>query len=100
MQKVTLDLEQKSYALRAAMPEKVISDARAARSNLVNETLHPAPERDVAGKRSFLILCLQHHFQAVITIDELLSVALVASHEAEVHQIQMLSASERKLPGR
>eukprot|EP00434_Breviolum_minutum_P016235 symbB.v1.2.014307.t1/scaffold1045.1/size142133/1 len=48
MQKVTLEqqIEQKSHAQRTAMLEKVISDERAERRNLVNETLEVNSQRE------------------------------------------------------
>ncbi|CAK9075027.1 Hypothetical protein SCF082_LOCUS36439 [Durusdinium trenchii] len=55
MQKVTLEqqIEQKSHAQRTAMLEKVISDERAERRNLVNETL------EVNSQRADTLDCLR-----------------------------------------
>lgn len=122
MQKVTLEqqIEQKSHAQRTAMLEKVISDERAERRNLVNETLEVNSQRDdtldclrraqneiTEIKRQRLeneeeierlkvMLQAQEHrnTEQLVTIDKYH--AVVASHEAEVHQIQMLLECERE----
>lgn len=122
MQKVTLEqqLEQKSHAQRTAMLEKVISDERAQRRNLVNETLEVNSQREdtldclrraqneiTEIKRQRLeneeeierlkvMLSAQEHrnTEQLVTIDKYH--AVVASHEAEVHQIQMLLECERE----
>lgn len=122
MQKVTLEqqIEQKSHAQRTAMLEKVISDERAERRNLVNETLEVNSQREdtldclrraqneiTEIKRQRLeneeeierlkvMLSAQEHrnTEQLVTIDKYH--AVVASHEAEVHQIQMLLECERE----
>lgn len=122
MQKVTLEqqIEQKSHAQRTAMLEKVISDERAERRNLVNETLEVNSQREdtldclrraqneiteikrqrleneeeIERLKVMLQAQEQRNSEQLVTIDKYH--AVVASHEAEVHQIQMLLECERE----
>ncbi|CAJ1437961.1 unnamed protein product [Effrenium voratum] len=122
MQKVTLEqqIEQKSHAQRTAMLEKVISDERAERRNLVSETMEVNSQReetldslrrlqqetsDLKRQRldkeeeieRFKVLLQaqeQRNAEQLVTVDKYH--AVVASHEAEMRQIQMLLECERE----
>ncbi|CAE7691863.1 unnamed protein product [Symbiodinium sp. CCMP2456] len=122
MQKMTLEqqVEQKSHAQRVAMLEKVISDERAERRNLVSETMEVSASReetlDTLRKANQEITEIKRHrfekeeeierlkvllqaqeqrnAEQLVTVDKYH--AVVASHESEMRQIQMLLECERE----
>ncbi|CAE7466563.1 unnamed protein product [Symbiodinium sp. CCMP2592] len=122
MQKMTLEqqVEQKSHAQRVAMLEKVISDERAERRNLVSETMEVSASReetlDTLRKANQEISEIKRHrfekeeeierlkvllqaqeqrnAEQLVTVDKYH--AVVASHESEMRQIQMLLECERE----
>lgn len=122
MQKMTLEqqVEQKSHAQRVAMLEKVMSDERAERRNLVSETMEVSASREetldtlrkanqeiteikrqrfekeeeIERLKVLLQAQEQRNAEQLVTVDKYH--AVVASHESEMRQIQMLLECERE----
>lgn len=122
MQKITLEqqVEQKANAQKVAMLEKVIADERTERRNLVTETQDVTTKRDetleelrqakldvgnlrrqrlekeeeVDRLKVLLKAQEQRNSEQLVTVDKYH--AVVASHEAEMRQIQVLLECERQ----